>query len=40
MCSVKVDEAELAVVMKLVRQGLEAQLRNPLYHYHNKVSVA
>mmetsp|Transcript_12208 Transcript_12208/g.26250 ORF Transcript_12208/g.26250 Transcript_12208/m.26250 type:complete len:1102 (+) Transcript_12208:74-3379(+) len=35
--NVEVDSKELEVVMAMVRQGIEAQLRNPLHHYHSRV---
>lgn len=34
---VQVVPEELASVMTQVAQNIEAQLRNPLYHYHHKV---
>ena len=34
-----VDEAELAPVMRIVRQGIEAQLRDPAFEYSNRVKL-
>ena len=37
--SIQYDEEELAVVMRLVRQNLEAQIRSPQYEYSNRVKL-
>lgn len=34
--SVKEDPDELAVIMRLMRQAIEAQLRNPTFHYSTR----
>ena len=36
---VAVDEAELAPVMRIVRQGIEAQLRDPAFEYSNRIKL-
>lgn len=33
-CRIALDPAELAPALALVRQGIDAQLRNPLHAYH------
>ena len=36
-CSVVLDEAEVSVIMRIMRQNVEAQLRNPTFRYSNRV---
>lgn len=36
MRSIELDPEELAPALSLVKQGIIAQLRNPLHHYHTR----